>query len=422
MVKSVVNLLKSYKISSPSTTSNTTTPSTNSSDDSCDNERQQQQQQSDDIKRVNGDMKSLRNAAYGEKTMLARSEQGSVWKSIATEEDGTTRNVTIKLLRAPFHSPGTAKYTLREVALLSTLNHPNLIALYDVRLPPKLKPLKKFDDLHLVTEYFGKNLRERIVEKLKNGTLWTHQELSYCIIQILCGVNFLHNSGIVHRDLKPTNVVMNERGNVKILDYGIARDIVPENLTTEAGTPIYRAPEIYLGIDSYDKKVDLWSVGCIFVELILARILFHGTTLATQWKLFNEVLGTPDLQFLDTLGVKDSNKQIVMELPRKEPTDLAALIPDNAVPKLISDYLTIENVRQLISSMLVLDPAQRTSAEQALRNPYFDIYRGYLSANLLATPQKVYCTEEFKQLMKDNNIDHFKEKILEQIAAFKTKL
>ncbi|KAI3408493.1 Mitogen-activated protein kinase 9 [Globodera pallida] len=420
MAKSVANMLKSYKISSTSTP--TLTSSTSTSDDSGEIERQQFQQQSDDIKRVNGEMKSQRNASYGDKSLLARSEQGSVWKSIATEADGTKKCVTIKLLRAPFHSPGTAKYALREVALLSALNHPNLIALYDVRLPSKVKPLKKFDDLHLVTEYFGKNLRERIVEKLKNCTLWTHQELSYCIIQILCGVNYLHASGIVHRDLKPTNIVMSDRGNVKILDYGIARDIVPENLTTEAGTPIYRAPEIYLGIDSYDKKVDLWSVGCIFAELILARILFHGTTLATQWKLFNEVLGTPDLKFLDSLGVKETNKQIVMDMPKRESADWTQMIADNAVPKLISDYLTIENVRALLSSMLVLDPAQRTSAEQALKNAYFDIYRGYLSANLLATPQKVYCTEEFKQLMKDNNIDHFKEKILEQIATFKTKL
>uniref|UniRef100_A0A183CG35 Protein kinase domain-containing protein n=1 Tax=Globodera pallida TaxID=36090 RepID=A0A183CG35_GLOPA len=318
-------MLKSYKISSTSTP--TLTSSTSTSDDSGEIERQQFQQQSDDIKRVNGEMKSQRNASYGDKSLLARSEQGSVWKSIATEADGTKKCVTIKLLRAPFHSPGTAKYALREVALLSALNHPNLIALYDVRLPSKVKPLKKFDDLHLVTEYFGKNLRERI----NCHTV----SFKFYVASI-----FLHASGIVHRDLKPTNIVMSDRGNVKILDYGIARDIVPENLTTEAGTPIYRAPEIYLGIDSYDKKVDLWSVGCIFAELILARILFHGTTLATQWKLFNEVLGTPDLKFLDSLGVKETNKQIVMDMPKRESADWTQMIADNAVPKLISDYLT----------------------------------------------------------------------------------
>jgi len=74
-----------------------------------------------------------------------------------------------------------------------------LISLYDIRLPVKCRPLKNFDELHYVTEYFGRTLHDRITEKKRQGKVWTHQELSYCVMQTLCGVKFLHESGVVHR-------------------------------------------------------------------------------------------------------------------------------------------------------------------------------------------------------------------------------
>ena len=74
-----------------------------------------------------------------------------------------------------------------------------LIGLYDIRIPAKVKPLKKFDELHFVTEYFGPTLHDRMAEKKRAGKVWTHQELSYCVMQLLCGVKYLHGSGIVHR-------------------------------------------------------------------------------------------------------------------------------------------------------------------------------------------------------------------------------
>uniref|UniRef100_A0A914M027 Protein kinase domain-containing protein n=2 Tax=Meloidogyne TaxID=189290 RepID=A0A914M027_MELIC len=369
------------------------------------------------------DMKSQRKIEYQDLILMAKSGQGDAWKAIAKEKEGNTKVVVIKALRAPFLSPAAAKYTLRELTLLSTLKHPNLISLYDIRIPTKIKPLKKFDELHFVTEYFGRTLSERISEKKRLQKVWTHQELSYCIMQILCGAKYLHESGIVHRDLKPTNIVMNERGNVKILDYGIARDILPENLTPDAGTPFYRAPELFLGINSYDKKVDIWSIGCIFAELISGKILFTGITLSSQWKQFIELLGSSpsDLEFIKSLNLKKTQRTVIDNIEERPPIDWERFIPDGAIPKLISEFLTIGNVRQLLSSMLVLDPFKRTDANNALSNHYFDIYRGYLSANLLAKPEKIYDFQaEIKTLQTNgNNLDKWKEIVLTKVNAFK---
>ena len=141
--------------------------------------------------------------------------------------------------------------------------------------------------------------------------------------------------------MKPSNIVMDERGNLRILDYGIARDILPENLTPEAGTPFYRAPELFLGVNSYDRKVDIWSVGCILAELVLGRILFTGTSLATQWANFIGTLGTPaDWKFLDAFNVREKNRAIVEGMEGKEAVDWEQFIPEEAVPRLISEFLT----------------------------------------------------------------------------------
>uniref|UniRef100_A0A915LKI1 Protein kinase domain-containing protein n=1 Tax=Meloidogyne javanica TaxID=6303 RepID=A0A915LKI1_MELJA len=389
-----------------------TASSTYGTDNSTESTTPLEKKDDNEGKKEKKDMKSQRKIEYQDLILMAKSGQGDAWKAIAKEKDGNTKVVVIKALHAPFLSPAAAKYTLRELTLLSTLKHPNLISLYDIRIPTKIKPLKKFDELHFVTEYFGRTLSERISEKKRLQKVWTHQELSYCIMQILCGAKYLHESGIVHRDLKPTNIVMNERGNVKILDYGIARDILPENLTPDAGTPFYRAPELFLGINSYDRKVDIWSIGCIFAELISGKILFTGITLSSQWRQFIELLGSSpsDLEFTKSLNLKKTQRTVIENIEERPPIDWERFIPDGAIPKLISEFLTIGNVRQLLSSMLVLDPFKRTDANNALSNHYFDIYRGYLSANLLAKPEKIYDFQaEIKTLQTNgNNLDKWK--------------
>lgn len=96
--------------------------------------------------------------------------------------------------------------------------------------------------------------------------------------QILSGVNYLHAHWILHRDLKTSNLLLSNRGEIKIADFGMARYFgdPPPKLTQLVVTLWYRAPELLLGAERYGAEVDMWSVGCIFGELLTKSPLFQG--------------------------------------------------------------------------------------------------------------------------------------------------
>lgn len=96
----------------------------------------------------------------------------------------------------------------------------------------------------------------------------------------------------MHRDLKPSNILINENCDLKICDFGLAR--VKEALMTGyVSTRYYRAPEIMLTWKCYSEKVDIWSTGCIFAEMILARPLFPGKDHIDQFRVIRRLLGSP---------------------------------------------------------------------------------------------------------------------------------
>ena len=98
------------------------------------------------------------------------------------------------------------------------------------------------------------------------------------LYQILRGLKFLHSARIIHRDIKPGNLLVNSNCLLKICDFGLAR-VEPysdsQMLTQEVVTQYYRAPELLMGANRYKYEIDLWSVGCIFAELLSRRILFQ---------------------------------------------------------------------------------------------------------------------------------------------------
>lgn len=99
------------------------------------------------------------------------------------------------------------------------------------------------------------------------------------------GLKYLHSAGIIHRDLKPGNLLVNSNCLLKICDFGFARAVEPDPtvpMTLEVVTQYYRAPELLAGCKHYDTAIDMWSVGCIFAELLGRRILFEASTPTVQ--------------------------------------------------------------------------------------------------------------------------------------------
>lgn len=106
----------------------------------------------------------------------------------------------------------------------------------------------------------------------------------FFLYQILRGLKYIHSANVVHRDLKPRNLLVNKNCDLKICDLGLARAIIPKEgtktrvLTDYIVTRWYRAPELLLSYKEYDAAVDIWSVGCIFAELLNRKTFLRGTS------------------------------------------------------------------------------------------------------------------------------------------------
>nr|XP_058164972.1 mitogen-activated protein kinase 12 isoform X2 [Dasypus novemcinctus]XP_058164973.1 mitogen-activated protein kinase 12 isoform X2 [Dasypus novemcinctus] len=232
------------------------------------------------------------------------------------------------------------------------MRHENVIGLLDVFTPDET--LDDFTDFYLVMPFMGTDL----------GKLMKHEKLSedrvqFLVYQILKGLQYIHAAGVIHRDLKPGNLAVNEDCELKILDFGLARQADSE-MTGYVVTRWYRAPEVILSWMHYTQTVDIWSVGCIMAEMITGQTLFKGSDHLDQLKEIMKVTGTPPAEFVQRLQSADA-KNYMKGLPELEKKDFASILT-NASPLAVN----------LLEKMLVLDAEQRVTAAEALTHPYFE--------------------------------------------------
>jgi serine/threonine protein kinase len=197
----------------------------------------------------------------------------------------TEEYVALKKTRLETEDEGVPSTAIREISLLRELNNENIVNLIDV--------IHSEQKLYLVFEFLDQDLKkymDAVGKKLKPMLVKSY------LFQLLSGIEFCHKRRILHRDLKPQNLLIDRQGKLKIADFGLARAFgVPiRTYTHEVVTLWYRAPEILLGGKQYATAVDVWSIGCIFAEMVTRVPLFPGDSEIDQLFRIFRVLGTPN--------------------------------------------------------------------------------------------------------------------------------
>lgn len=263
--------------------------------------------------------------------------------------------VAIKKLYRPFQSELFAKRAYRELRLLKHMKHENVIGLLDVFTADL--SLDAFHDFYLVMPFMGTDLG-----KLMKIQRLSEEKIQYLVYQMLKGLKYIHSAGIIHRDLKPGNLAINQDCELKILDFGLARQADSE-MTGYVVTRWYRAPEVILNWMHYTQTVDIWSVGCIMAEMLQGKPLFKGRDHLDQLTEIMKITGTPSQELIAKLDSEDA-KSYLKSLQKVEKKDLRTVI-SVANPQAMS----------VLERMLLLDPESRATASEALTLPYFAEFR-----------------------------------------------
>ena len=240
---------------------------------------------------------------------------------------------------------GVPSTAIREISLLKEMNHPNIVKLKDLVHSP--------DKLWLIFEYLDYDLKKYLDKK--GGPLEPMQAKNF-LFQMLGGIVACHSKRIIHRDLKPQNLLIDKAGNVKLADFGLARayGLPIATLTHEVVTLWYRAPEILLGQKEYSLPVDLWSVGCIFAEMVQKRPLFAGDSEIDQiFKIFQQ-LGTPTEH---TWPGINKLKDFKLTFPKWQEQPLNKKVTN-------LDPIGMD----LLNRMVILEPSKRITAKQAMQH------------------------------------------------------
>ncbi|KAG8197973.1 hypothetical protein JTE90_029368 [Oedothorax gibbosus] len=263
----------------------------------------------------------------------------------------TGKVVALKKIRIENEDEGVPSTALREISSLKELKHPNIVGLVDV--------LMQESRLYLVFEFLSMDLK-KYLDSIPNGQFMDKALVKSYLYQLLEGILFCHRRRILHRDLKPQNLLIDQKGAIKIADFGLARAFgVPVRVYThEVVTLWYRAPEVLLGSQRYSTPVDIWSIGCIFAEMANKTPLFRGDSEIDQLYRIFRTLGTPT----------DDVWPGVTEMPDYKTT----------FPNWKNNSLSVLSVRlgkeghALLADMLVYNPGKRINALDALQHEYFD--------------------------------------------------
>ncbi|KAF1887920.1 hypothetical protein Lal_00023928 [Lupinus albus] len=318
---------------------------------------------------------------------LNKIDEGTYGVVYRARDKKTGEIVALKKVKMEKEREGFPLTSLREINILLSFHHRSIVDVKEVVVGSSL------DSIFMVMEYMEHDLKG-LMESIKQP--FSQSEVKCLMIQLLEGVKYLHENWVLHRDLKTSNLLLNNRGELKICDFGLARQYGSplKPYTQLVVTLWYRAPELLLGEKQYSTAIDMWSLGCIMAELLSKEPIFNGRTEFDQLDKIFRILGTPNESiwpgFSKLPGVKASNFGWFWSGYLASLGDLycystfLACINNQNVPfrynllrkkfpatSFTGSPVLSDSGFDLLNKLLTYDPEKRITAEAALNHEWF---------------------------------------------------
>ncbi|KAJ1410612.1 Serine/threonine-protein kinase, active site [Sesbania bispinosa] len=289
---------------------------------------------------------------------LNKIDEGTYGVVYRARDKKTGEIVALKKVKMEKEKEGFPLTSLREINILLSFHHPSVVDVKEVVVGSNL------DSIFMVMEYMEHDLKG-LMESMKQP--FSQSEVKCLMLQLLEGVKYLHDNWVLHRDLKTSNLLLNNRGELKICDFGLARQYGSplKPYTQLVVTLWYRAPELLLGTKQYSTAIDMWSLGCIMAELLSKEPLFNGKTEFDQLDKIFRILGTPNETiwpgFSELPRVKVNFVKHQYNLLRKK-------FPATSFT---GSPVLSDSGFDLLNKLLTYDPEKRITAEDALNHEWF---------------------------------------------------
>ncbi|KFK28183.1 hypothetical protein AALP_AA8G483100 [Arabis alpina] len=292
--------------------------------------------------------------------------EGTYGQVYMAKEIKTGEIVALKKIRMDNEREGFPITAIREIKILKKLHHENVIHLKEIVTSPgrdrddqgKPDNNKYKGGIYMVFEYMDHDLTGLAD---RPGLRFTVPQIKCYMKQLLTGLHYCHVNQVLHRDIKGSNLLIDNEGNLKLADFGLARSYSHDhtgNLTNRVITLWYRPPELLLGATKYGPAIDMWSVGCIFAELLNGKPILPGKTENEQLTKIYELCGSPDENIWPGVSKMPWYNQMK-----------PARVLKRRVREIYRHF--DRHALDLLEKMLVLDPLQRICAKDALDAEYF---------------------------------------------------
>ncbi|GAB4860811.1 Protein IMPAIRED IN BABA-INDUCED STERILITY 1 [Ancistrocladus abbreviatus] len=290
----------------------------------------------------------LRSDAFEKLEKIGQGTYSSVFRARDLE---TGKIVALKKVRFDNFEPESVRFMAREILILRKLDHPNIIKLEGI-ITSRLSC-----SIYLVFEYMEHDLSGLLsCPDIK----FSEAQVKCYMKQLLSGLEHCHSRGVMHRDIKGSNLLVNNEGILKVADFGLANfsgSALKQPLTSRVVTLWYRPPELLLGATDYGPSVDLWSVGCVFAEMLLGKPLLQGRTEVEQLHKIFKLCGSPPDEYWKKSKLPHATLFKPQQRYESSLQETCRSLPRTAA--------------SLIETLLSVEPHRRGTAFSALSSEYF---------------------------------------------------